>query len=523
MKKEKTLFDEIKKDAWDKTVAPTFKDIIDFYQHFGLCGEEENAVLFTVSFAGGTSLGIISLSGSGKSVLSNIFFDWLYPKDLLYVAGRGSKTAIISDFKAINDCKGIYIEELQKIVNNDDDKEMLKNLLEGKKYERRKREETIKANIVQHIEPKPVAFTIAIENEHKDYNEAEFSRRPFLSLTTDISPETTRKVLNYKLKSRFKSNRLNKVEPKVADKIRFHVKNMITLGNYKCENPFAEYFDNILDSSYLRMRSLLDVYLNVMDSSAKWFLNNRLKDEVSFSDTAEMKYDGKVFLEIQDIINGHELYAKQFHRSVLQVPMLGKKILGIFDKAKGAKKSAGQMALVEYEDDTEYTRKMMTIDMIHRELKKEKTILNHAVIRQTCELLCEGNYLEKEKVSSKTFYLKTFDVEEFEDKMNYKDCWEFGCQMMKEHYPEYFIDWYNKQIGKDGVVKLTNPITGEMFKFKVNEKITETTPEENIMNDINNGKNEDIDLLEKYGEKILMEFESTGKIYRKDGKWMEMK
>lgn len=515
------LFEETLVEDWEKKASPSFQTITNFYKSYGLRGEESNAILLTIALASKVSLGIISLSGSGKSFIADIFFKKLIEKELYFNAGTGSKTAIVNNFRDINNSKMMYIEELQKVIDNEINKEMLKNILEGKEYVRRERRITVGGDLVQTINPLPVCFTVALENEHKDYNEAEFSRRSFLTLNTDISAKTTGEVVKYKLQNRFNKQRLKIIEPEETEFLRTHIKTMLSGTKFTIENPFSEYFEEIIDTEYLRVRSLLDVYLDVMECCCKWNINSRIK-------LAKEKETLK-FMELQDVLNANVLYGEQFHRTVLQVPMLGMKILKVFDEYEGAKKIAGQRALIEYKDSIENERNMLTVEMIHRHLRKKKEIISHNVINSTCEILCEGNYLEKERLQLKVFYSKVFDVDEFHNKLDLKKCWEEGCENMKKTYPEVYEEWKNKQM-ENGVVMLRHPVTGEKIdieNIKEVEKISEKKPNGNkrneIINDITNN-NSDIDLLsEKYGEDVLKEMESRGEIYKEGNKYFLMR
>ncbi len=507
---------KFKLDNWKKVKAPSFKTVINAFTHYGYLGDEINKILLTICYSAGQSLGIISSSGSGKSKCSDTFVKKLVPEGLIYTVGSSSKTAIINNYRKINTKKGMYVTELQKLLgdSNEMNLEMLKTLLEGKKFTRPVNRVHLGENEEQFINPLPLVFTVALENSHKEYNEEEFCRRGFLYLTTDISKELTEKVIDYKLKNRFKKERLEKLKRGDIKHIKEHIKNIFEFRDkYFFENPFAEYFVDIIPSDYLRVRSILDNYLNIMESSASWFQNERL---IFKTLNKEEEKDEKIFLNLQDIYNAKTLYHDIFINTLLQIPFLGKTILKMFEEGKAAKKVDKQSSLVEYEDANEFGRRMMTVEMLHRELKKErKLILTHTSILAICNQLCHGNYLEKERIGSKTFFIKTFDTEVMEDKFDLKDCWKKGCELMKKEYPEYYKEWKERQL-IEGRVILVNPLTEETFDIQnvkdvkreeLREKIIE-----NPLEDIENGNNSVDFLFEKYGEDKIKVLENTNEI-----------
>jgi len=451
-------FSDIAYEHWCKRKAPKISLIPKFYQNYGLQGEEHNTILLTISFSSGNSIGIVSLSGTGKSYLADIYFNYLYPEELFYrIAGSGSRQALVNDWREIETKKGIYIEELQKLLFYEENKEILKNVLEGKKYMRRKVDEKNHRIIKQVINPVPVLFTIAIENQDKTYNEAEFSRRNFLTLHTDISKDTTRKVIRYKLDERFaKPESLRTISVADEEHMKYHVNNMIRyLPNFMYVNPFARYLDKIFDDDFLKIRSLITNYLDIIDCSAAWHNNNRFKlIDGNTRDHKNRKYDGKVFCTLQDMWNAHVLYGKQFFYTVLGIPPLGEELMDIFDTGEGIPIKQQKIT------GKEKPKKFFTVERLHREIKiKRKVVLTHEVIKTACDQLCIGNYLEKVLRNRIVYYVKALNIETWVDRMNILKCWDIGSTIMKQKYPECYESWLQSNLDDEWNLYIVDPVT----------------------------------------------------------------
>jgi ABC-type dipeptide/oligopeptide/nickel transport system ATPase component len=133
-----------------KPYIPNTKDLIDFSQTCGLVEERENFILLALSAINKISCGVESVSGSGKSVLTDILME-LLPKKRIYNMGLSSNTATMYDYKALNQADIVYIEELQKAMNSSNPivVELLKNMTEGKELTR-KVYDAVSKEVIQH-------------------------------------------------------------------------------------------------------------------------------------------------------------------------------------------------------------------------------------------------------------------------------------------------------------------------------------------------------------------------------------
>ena len=445
-----------------KRDVPKLSEVIEFAQSYDVVGEETNLILVTLATLFKIPFGIISLSGSGKSVIADLIFENLLGESSVFEVPHTSATALINDYLNINTKKHLYIPELQKLTQSGPIAiELVKNVMEGKAYSRIKYDVTSDRNIVPTINPIHCAFTLALENRTKE--DEEMSRRHFV-IHTDISKGQTKRVIDLKCERRFKPSRLRKPE-EILNKLKEYIRFVDDIPKKKYENPFAPYFKEIVEADYIRVRSMLDQYFDLMESSALWNYPKRIE------------YNNKVFLNLQDVYNVHMLYGAQFQRNILQIPLLGSVILRCFDDAKGIKRKQGQ--LIEYVDTTELERTRLSIPMIHRQLKKRKMIVKHNTIKAICDELCEGNYLEKERIGSLNFYSKIFEIEEFKDKLDFKRCWEVGCERMKKEYPKIYKKWLESNSQSQNI-KLNHPVfnTTTTINLKDGSITVEKTPEE---------------------------------------------
>ena len=433
---------------------PTTKDLLDFASTFGLVEEKENFILLTLSAINKVSCGVESVSGSGKSVMTDIAM-LLIPKEKVYNLGLTSNTATIYDYEAVNNAEIIYVEELQKALNSNNPIiiELLKNVTEGKKIsrkvydsmERKNRTQTIKGGL-------GLVYSLALENRMKKDDEMD---RRVITFTTDISQEQNRKVVKYLGKRRFKKSRLKFQEDDRTNELRNHIKEVMALKGVEVENPFAEYISKMVPVPFVKVRSHINHYFNLMDSSAKFHYKSRLRK------------DGKLFVSLQDVYNIHNLYGKMFNQKVHNLPHLGGKIMKVFDKKdEGWVKNAEKLQQMLFIDKDGEEKLYFDITKIHKILKENGLLIKYKIIKDQCDDLVEAGFLGKEMNGKRDVYFKTDDVEEFEDNFNFQECMIEAMKNMKEHYEEYSLEWAEMQMSDDLQFKVYDPIDGTEHKIK---------------------------------------------------------
>lgn len=430
---------------------PSTKDIADFFENCGLVEEKDNAILLTLAALSKVSAGVISVSGSGKSVLCDILM-MLLPEQRVYNLGLTSNTATIYDFEIVNQSDIVYIEELQKALNSNNPimVEIIKNITEGKDIsrkvydanERRNKNFKINGNL-------GIIFSLALENKVKKDDELD---RRVITLMTDISQTQNRKVLQYIGKSRFKRERLRRQTDDVANQLKAHVNVVLDKARTQVDNPFAEYIMQQVPVPFVKVRSHVKHYLNLIDSSTRFYF----KDRVGVGEN--------LFTSLQDVYNIHLLYGKTLNRNIHNLPQLGSTIMEIYaedSNTKGWVKDEEKAQQTLFREEDSIARVYYSVTKIHGFLKRKGILIKNAVVKDQCEELVEAGFLGKEIIGRQIFYYKTDEVEEFEDKFKFQECFQAGYENMKKEYPEQAKGWLDKQVNEDGYVVVKHPITSK--------------------------------------------------------------
>jgi hypothetical protein len=432
-----------------KPYTPHTKDLLDFSQTCGLVEEKENFILLALSAINKISCGVESVSGSGKSVLTDILME-LIPKEKVYNMGLSSNTATMYDYKALNQSDIVYIEELQKAMNSSNPivVELLKNMTEGKELTR-KVYDAVSKEVIQHkIKGNlGVVYSLALENKQK--KDEELHRR-VITFMTDISQDQNRRVVKYIGKTRFNRKRLKIQSSQTTRDLKAHINVVMDLANNKVENPFAEYVAEQVPVPFTIVRSYVGHYFNLVDGSTKFYFKERMKEGDNFVSS------------IQDVFNIHTLYGKIFNQKIHQLPQLGKEIMDIFDdKTKGWKKNEEKQQQQLFTEEDEGNKRYLDITQVHKSLKAKGVLLKHKVISDQCDLLIEAGFIAKESSGRKNLYYKTDEVEEFEGNFNFQKCFEAGYENMKEHFPDLAEKWKDSQVNEDGLIIVKHPMTNK--------------------------------------------------------------
>jgi predicted transcriptional regulator len=435
-----------------KPYQPTTKDLLDFAQTCGLVEEKENFILLALSTLNKVSCGVESVSGSGKSVLTDILMMLIDPSRV-YRLGLTSNTATVYDYEAVNSADILYVEELQKALNNNNPimVEVLKNITEGKNITRTVYDSTMKQNIKQTISGNlGLVYSLALENKTKKDDELD---RRVITFMTDISQQQNRRVLKYIGKTRFKKSRLKIQTDKTTEQLKQHVNMVLDLAKERVENPFSEFIAEKVPVPFVKVRSYITHYFNLMESCTKYHYKER------------PKYENMYFTTLQDVFAIHKLYGKMFNQKIHNLPQLGIEIMELFDIERaeklGWKKNTEREQQALFVDEEGKDKVYLDVTKIHKELKKVGLLLKYKLIRDQCEELVEAGFLGKEQSGKRDFYFKTDEVEEFEDSFDFPNCLQAGIKNMKESYPKHYEDWLNLQMDEKGRFPLYHPITGE--------------------------------------------------------------
>ena len=452
------------------TESVTLDEVRKGFELVGCIGETDNAPLSLMAITAGVSVGVISLSGSGKSILGDAVFNHFFPEELAYKGSSSSDKGFLEDAREINTKKAWYIEELQRAMSaGETNKEILKKILEGKPYERKKQMVGKRQPVLQKINPIPIYFTIAIENENETYNEAEFSRRQFIVLNTDISQEQNKRVKQYKAKMRtnLKFFKETVTDAHIKKKITDHVKFVLQQRNLFFVNPFAEYLATCLGNDEIRIRSKIDTLYNVIDISAKWNQIKRITDKNEFKDRTGKKWEGVGFIEIEDLVTALELYGDQFNKDLYHLPMLGTDLIAVM-KEQGAKKGAeGLNKFVEVSDEFKDEYELWSLEMLSKKFRKSGKKYTKSVLYRQLEILVEGQKVSKEKVGNEWYYKLLDDsIIPLTENINIHKAYQIGVDIMKEHYSDIADEWISR-------CEKQLPLITELPKTKIETKQSE--------------------------------------------------
>lgn len=402
--------------------SPTLVDLLNFYRHNGLVGEEKTAILQTLGAIHGLCFGIESLSGSGKTYTLNIILD-LLPKEYVYIIPQASDKAIMYDTEKVNQAKIIVVTELQKSANNKTVIEVLKDLGEGRTAERKVTKADRSGVEEQKIEAgKSIIYTLALENWFKKDRELE---RRYFQLYTDISEGQTRRILSSAAQKEYLTEEdLRIMSDGEILALKEHIRGCLILSPSRYINPFA---DSIIQNmpTNIKARSFINHYFNLIQASAKFHHRERLKE------------GGNIFVSLEDVYLISELYNEQFLKSTLRIPLAGEELLTLFDEERFTSSAD-----------------------VHKRLKHKKSPLTFPVVNDMLEELAEAGYLEKEDYDSRgDNYRKISDIKIIENKIDWQSVWESGLEIIMKNYPERAGAWIEAQ-AKDGRVSALDPLKG---------------------------------------------------------------
>jgi len=279
--------------------SPGIEDILDFYEHNGLVGEESTSILQTFAAIKRMSFGIESLSGSGKSFSANLLMK-LLPEEYVYRMELSSNTAEMYNADEINKAKLIYIPELQKALKSRNTLmiEILKNLSEGRDAIRKVRDQEKRETITLHITAdKGIIYTLASENEFK--KDAELSRR-FFQLSTDTSEEQTSKVIQSIVENEY----THKIGKRDFSKLKQHVRECLELSDLTYINPFSEKLLEITPLT-VKARSFVRHYLDLIQASTLFHHKNRITSGEN------------IFVNLEDFFHVYSTYHPLFLENLM--------------------------------------------------------------------------------------------------------------------------------------------------------------------------------------------------------------
>ena len=266
-----------------------------------LVGMEDLAVLSTLCYVNDLSFGIEGDSGSGKTMLMDIW-ETLVQEDYIKLSQASSKS-LFGMKESLEKKNWLYVSELQKIAaSNSASKglaEMLKDFTEGKEssydcYVSRNKSERIK------LKPMNVVYTRAVTNS---WNMDPELRRRFMVFKTDSSNEYTQRVNEKTLENWLKIGEKNHRQTKKNEQLKNYVQALAGQKGLRYIDPFAMSFAEVI-KDIPGSTSFIPKYGNLLRASAKFNLNKR--NQILYNN------DRYIILDLDDHYNVHSLYHRHF-------------------------------------------------------------------------------------------------------------------------------------------------------------------------------------------------------------------
>lgn len=437
-----------------KEYMPIFADINRYCDDVGFVGDETTRLTLFAAIIRRKCIGIVSGSGSGKSAVTDAIMSLFDPAQV-YTMESGSEKAHAYKHDEINSKDLIYLTELQKVGDSELAIEMLKNLGEGKEYNRDVVQPD-KSVIKQTIKAgKAILYTKAIENKFE--SDAELDRR-FPKLPTDITKQQNRRVIKSKANRRSNPFKAKKLDEKKRDALKAHAQMLLkeSADDYTFINPLADFISEMIPDTFAISRTYTDHYLDFIEGIAYFNKANRI--------IIEEDHDGKkhkiIFVAPEDCWTLHKIYGEQFLQDVLNIPPNGVKIFDVFKLAK--EKGIGKKQKSIFDGPQTDDRTKLTIHEIFNLLKESGIVLKENLIKKMLVDLMMGGYVHSDTTLSNNksveeYYLNE-QIEEFHNSVDWDAAIKSGVETMKKLYPNYAQVYINKYCKE---TSFPNPFTGE--------------------------------------------------------------
>lgn len=475
-----------------KSYSPTLADLNTYFDDIGFVGDTDTRLTLSMGVLRRKAIGVVSGAGTGKSAVVDAVLG-MFKDHQIYTMGSGSNTAQAYSHEQINKADLIYITELQKMATGDVAIEMLKDLGEGKDYNRKVVKQGGNAMETQVIKKgKAIIYTKAIENDFKTDDELQ---RRYPNLTTDMTAEQNLRVIKSKAGRRskpFAPTQLTTLQ-KVTLESQMSKLLKMDANKYVFINPAADLLAESIPHTFAISRSYADHYFDLIEGVAFFNSDNRMIET--------MRHGGQdrkvIFVTPEDCWQLHKIYSRQFLQDVMNLPPNGIKVIEAFHYAKetGVKsevKSSGFFTETKEEDK----RVKMTLRQIFNTLKSMGIVLKENVIKKIIESLKESGYINEDisATGNKTnpeYYLND-EVMDFDNFIDWDAVVKECARVMQESYPEYADEYIRRFCDNpkvvdpvDGHTLTLNSFTNEPKKKKSAEVEVEADMRDDWMSDDN--------------------------------------
>jgi len=303
-----------KKYHLNKAYDPNLHDIVRYFKHNEIIGEESVYLISTLAFLGGQSVIVEGPSGSGKSKIQEVMLS-LFPKDFVYKISSTTFAAMFNDCGKINHSHGLFVPEFQKVVRNKDIRELFKDISNGDSFTRRLASN--KPGIVKELRiRKGLSLHTSIANQNdfkKVFNNYIESFRRFIHVYTRMDKGVTKRVLKAKAKKCFNpySNKIMAMDE--ISNVSNHLAAITNLNGIVYINPFANYISDMIPTDNDIVSAFANHFWNLVNTYARFHVQKRLRAE------DKITRDKIVFCNFEDIKRVHDLYAEHFVVSLKQI------------------------------------------------------------------------------------------------------------------------------------------------------------------------------------------------------------
>lgn len=291
----------------------TTPDILSYFASQGITGEERTACGLVYALLGGLNFGIVSLSGSGKSVLHHAVLGLFPPEKPVRIFQKVSPAALPNDAAL---CDGKYVHyAFLELQNSKDAVEILKTLAEGQPFRYTKTDRTGYAVETLTVPPRQISYTLAITNAFAKTLDEELERR-FIKFYTDVSGEQTARVITNYARAQARSGSLGTVDTSFKQQIACRLGSLSSFVN-----PFLVPFVESLPSELrgnIRVRSFIKYWNGLMQGSAVYHSSSRVQE-------GETRY-----ANLEDFFNVHQAYGPLFYNNILGLSVVDSHVLNLF-------------------------------------------------------------------------------------------------------------------------------------------------------------------------------------------------
>jgi len=239
-----------------------------------IVGEETNAISQVLCIVAGLHYMVRGKSGSGKTALVDKALG-LIPTEMIYKIGLASELALYRDTENLNRAKILYITEIQKAYqkNNSPIIELLKDVTEGKRSERRRLNTRGQVSLDIVTEGKMAVVTGASENKYMEHEDSELKRR-LLHFRTDESQEQIERINKFYTQLRSPHRSIPIYSSQRYELLSTYLQ-QTRAQQFTFDDPFFACVDQIIPS-VPKSTSYQGYYCALINASTKFHCRDRL-------------------------------------------------------------------------------------------------------------------------------------------------------------------------------------------------------------------------------------------------------